>query len=137
MKKSGFHRSGVWFKICFSSTHVGEQHIFSKSLSTDIFKFIYFKGNFWLFCGFGSGSNCFGVYSYSAMIFIFFVPSILTFDFDSILSPCRAIFGFNVGLKNCFGVHSCSLTTFIFYDSLNSDIWIWLSSGVVFVLLRP
>ena len=51
--------------------------------------------------------------------------------------PYWALFGFNVGLKNCFGVHSCSLTTFIFYDSLNSDKWISLKFGVVFVLWGP
>ena len=44
----------------------------------------------------------------------------------------KSFFWSNVGLKNCFGVHSCNLTTSIFYDSLNSDMWIWLKFGVVF-----
>ena len=50
------------------------------------------------------------------------------------LGPFWAFFLLNVGLKNCFVVHSCSLTTFIFYDSLNSDIWIWLTFAVIFVV---
>ena len=34
---------GLWFKICFRSTHVTEQHVFSMSLSILSFDFISFK----------------------------------------------------------------------------------------------
>ena len=39
--------------------------------------------------------------------------------------------------ENCFGFYSCSWTPFIFYESMNSEIWIWLDFGVVFVLWGP
>ena len=74
---------------------------------------------FKIFWGLGSGSNCFGVYLYSAIIFIFFV----SFNSDLILGllwlfgALLGYFWFNVGLKNCFGVNSCSLTTVILYGS--------------------
>ena len=41
---------GLWFKICFRSTHVAERQMFSMSSSILAFNFIQFKGNF---LGFG------------------------------------------------------------------------------------
>ena len=71
-------------------------------------------------------------------------PSILTFDFDFILGSfwyfgalMGLFLGVKIGLKTCIGVYSFSWTTFIFYDSLSSDIWIWLKFGVIFVLWGP
>ena len=47
--------------------------------------FLFLGGKKRLFWGLRSGSNFFGVYSYSAATFIFLFPSILTFDFYLIL----------------------------------------------------
>ena len=91
-----------------------------------------------LFLGLESGSTCFGVCSYSATTFIllFFIPSILTFDFNLILGLFFTFCGPNglflvqCGDQKLFGFHSYSWTTLISYDSLNSDILIWLNVGL-------
>ena len=64
-------RFGIRFKICFRSTHVAEQHTFS--MSPSIFALALRGPKIMPFLGLGSGSNCFGVYSYSPNTFIFFV----------------------------------------------------------------
>ena len=46
---------GLWFKICFRSTHVAEQHMFSMSPSILAFNSIWFVGNF--FFGFSAQKN--------------------------------------------------------------------------------
>ena len=48
-----------------------------------------------------------------------------------------AIFWVGVDLKNCFGLCSCSWITFIFFVSFNSDLWIWVTFGVLYYFLGP
>ena len=88
--------------------------------------------------------NCFGVYSCSWTIFIFYISFNSGIWFRLIFGviiyfwgPLRTIFGVEEGFKHLFWVYSCSLTTFIFYDFFNSDSWIGLCFWVVIDFLGP
>ena len=79
---------GLWFKICFGSTHVAEQHMFSMSPSIHAFNLILLKGNFWLlgvrnglFWFWGQVQIVLGSTHIVQQLLFQLFPSILTFDF--------------------------------------------------------
>ena len=82
----------LWLKLCFRSTHVAEQHMFSMSPSILAFNLTQFKGFFFAFrekIGYFEGWGQFQIVLGSTQIvqqllFSMF-PSILTVDFDLIL----------------------------------------------------
>ena len=94
----------LWFKICFRSTYVAEQLLFSML-------FLFLSNQRAIFLAF------WGVYSYSAIIFIFFVSFNsgiwfwLNFGlFWTFLVPNGLFLG-RVEFKNCFCVYPYSWTT--------------------------